>query len=177
MSRRILSLAIAAAYLLAGAPAYSQTATPSRTRAHVETLASPKMEGRLTGSPGEKLAADYLIAELKKMGAQPLPGMTDMRMPFTFTAGSKDGGTRITFARQPQEGGASIKPAEGSANVSALSFSDSGQATGSVVFAGYGLVVPDSQNFGYDSYAGLDVKDKIVVVLRYFPEDADQKTR
>ena len=29
----------------------------------------------------------------------------------------------------------------------------------------------------YDSYQGLDVKDKIVVVLRYFPEDADQKTR
>ena len=45
------------------------------------------------------------------------------------------------------------------------------------MFAGYGLVVPDSQNFGYDSYAGLDVKDKVVLVLRYFPEDADQKTR
>ena len=59
----------------------------------------------------------------------------------------------------------------------ALSFSDSGQTDGALVFAGYGLVVPEAQNFGYDSYAGLDVKDKIVVVLRYFPEDADQKTR
>ena len=58
-----------------------------------------------------------------------------------------------------------------------MSFSDSGEVSGPVVFAGYGLVVPDSQNFGYDSYAGLDVKDKVVVVLRYFPEDADQKTR
>ena len=37
--------------------------------------------------------------------------------------------------------------------------------------------MPDGQGFGYDSYAGLDVKDKIVLVLRYFPEDADQKTR
>jgi hypothetical protein len=46
-----------------------------------------------------------------------------------------------------------------------------------VVFAGYGLVVPEAQNFGYDSYAGLDVKDKIVLVFRYFPEDADQQTR
>jgi hypothetical protein len=45
------------------------------------------------------------------------------------------------------------------------------------VFAGYGLVVPESQNFGYDSYATLDVKDKVVLVLRYFPEDADQKTK
>ena len=48
--------------------------------------------------------------------------------------------------------------------------------TGPVVFAGYGIVVPESQDFGYDSYATLDVKDKIVVVLRYFPEDADPKT-
>src|SRR4029079_4769990 len=59
----------------------------------------------------------------------------------------------------------------------ALSFSDSAEVSAPVVFAGYGLVVPDSQNFGYDSYAGLDVKDKVVLVLRYFPEDADQKTR
>ena len=66
---------------------------------------------------------------------------------------------------------------DGPGNIQALSFSDTGVATGAVVFAGYGLVVPDTQNFGYDSYAGLDVKDKIVVVLRYFPEDADQKTR
>ena len=46
-----------------------------------------------------------------------------------------------------------------------------------MVFAGYGIVVPEAQNFGYDSYATLDVKDKVVLVLRYFPEDADQKTR
>ena len=37
--------------------------------------------------------------------------------------------------------------------------------------------MPDSQDFGYDCYATLDVKDKIVLVLRYFPEDADLKTR
>ena len=58
-----------------------------------QTLASDKFEGRLTGSQGEKLAGGYLIAELKRMGAKPLPGMTDFRMPFTFTAGSKDGGS------------------------------------------------------------------------------------
>src|SRR5687767_8831917 len=168
-----ISLAIAATCLLVAAPAFSQTSTSSRTRVHVETLASPKMEGRLTGSPGEKLAADYLIAELKKMGARPLPGTTDFRMPFTFTAGSKDGGSKMTVAKTGAEG----RDFAGSANIMALSFSDSGQTSGTVVFAGYGLVVPDSQNFGYDSYAGLDVKDKIVVVLRYFPEDADQKTR
>jgi Zn-dependent M28 family amino/carboxypeptidase len=49
--------------------------------------------------------------------------------------------------------------------------------SGPVVFAGYGLATPPSQGFSYDSYQGLDVKDKVVVVLRYFPEDADQQTR
>src|SRR5207249_3742525 len=52
-----------------------------------------------------------------------------------------------------------------------------GDVSADVVFAGYGIVVPDGQDFGYDSYTTLDVKDKIVLVLRYFPEDADQKTR
>ena len=94
-------------------------------------------------------------------------------MPFTFTAGSKDGGSKMTVAKSGAEGWNFA----GSANILALSFSDTGETSGPVVFAGYGLVVPDTQNFGYDSYAGLDVKDKIVVVLRYFPEDADQKTR
>ena len=60
----------------------------------------------------------------------------------------------------------------------ALSFSDNADVSDApVVFAGYGIVVPDSQNFPYDSYATLDVKDKVVLVLRYFPEDAEPKTK
>jgi hypothetical protein len=170
MRKTSLNFVVVAMCLVACAPVLAQ----SRTKTHVQTLASDKFEGRLTGSPGEKLAADYLISELKRMGAKPLPGMTDFRMPFTFTAGSKDGGSTIKIARQGVVGDWNFS---GSATVQALSFSDNGEVTSGVVFAGYGLVVPESQSFGYDSYAGLDVKDKIVVVLRYFPEDADQKTR
>ena len=62
-------------------------------------------------------------------------------------------------------------------DVQALSFSDNADITGQVVFVGYGLVVPEGQDFGYDSYAGLDVKDKVVLVLRYFPENADLKVK
>src|SRR5215211_5770666 len=99
MDSKRLGLAVAAALLLASGPSFSQTATSSRTKTHVQTLASDKFEGRLTGSNGEKLAADYLIAELKRMGAKPLPGMTDFRMAFSFTAGSKDGGSKLTINR------------------------------------------------------------------------------
>ncbi|MFP5379943.1 MAG: PA domain-containing protein, partial [Vicinamibacteria bacterium] len=163
--------------LLAGPavlPSQSQTAAvQSKTRAHVETLASERFAGRQAGSDGERLAADYLVTQLKAMGAQPLPGQHDFRLPFTFTAGVKDGGSRVTVTRN----GAAPAAFDTPTVVQALSFSDNAEVSGPVVFAGYGLVVPESQNFGYDSYATLDVKDKVVVVLRYFPEDADAKTR
>ena len=142
-------------------------------KAHVEFLASDKLEGREAGSPGERLAADYLTAQLARIGARPLPGRSDMFMPFEFTAGSRDGGSRITLTA----GAGPARTFSAPRDVQALSFSDDANVSGPVVFAGYGLVVPESQNLGYDSYAALDVKDKIVVVLRYFPEDTDQKTR
>src|ERR1041384_5353865 len=74
-------------------------------------------------------------------------------------------------------GGSGDRRRYSNGDVRALSFSDNGDVSGAVVFAGYGIVVPESQDFGYDSYATLDVKDKVVLVLRYFPEDADQKTK
>jgi Zn-dependent M28 family amino/carboxypeptidase len=156
----------AAVFLLAAtAPAAAQT---SATRAYVETLASEKFAGREAGSPGERLAADYIAAQLSRLGARPLPGRGDMFVPFSFTAGSRDGGSRAVV------GSTTFNTTN---DVIALSFSDDGEVSAPVVFAGYGIVVPETQNFGYDSYATLDVKDKIVVVLRYFPEDADQQTR
>jgi hypothetical protein len=161
-----IKLLVGLALLVALASPSAQTLATS-TRADVEFLASDKLEGREAGSAGERMAADYIAARLARLGARPLPGRTDMFMPFEFTAGSRDGGSRLTVG-----GRVFTVP-----DVRALSFSDDGDVTGPAVFAGYGIVVPEAQNFGYDSYATLDVKDKIVVVLRYFPEDADQQTR
>src|SRR5690606_40031214 len=56
-------------------------------------------------------------------------------------------------------------------------FSANGAAEGSVVFAGYGLSVPGGMGEGYDSYAGLDVTNKIVLVLRYVPEEVSPARR
>ena len=174
--RIVGGLAVAIGLLLGPAmPSHAQATAPaqSKTRAHVQTLASEKLEGRMAGSAGERLAAEYIARELTRIGAKPLPGQTSVFQGFEFTAGTKDAGSALTVMGGSETPGLFIAPA----HVQALSFSDSAEATGPVVFAGYGLVVPDSQNFGYDSYAGLDVTDKVVLVLRYFPEDADQKTR
>ncbi len=153
---------------------------PSRTRAVVEALASERFEGRLAGSNGERMAGEYIASQLARIGAKPLPGRDSYFLPFDFTAGSRDGGSSVKIASvlsvAPVESGR-VSGFVTTADVQALSFSDNAEVSGPVVFAGYGIVVPDSPDFGYDSYAGLDVKNKIVLVLRYFPEDADQKTR
>jgi Zn-dependent M28 family amino/carboxypeptidase len=178
LHRHLFLTALLAASVAATVAA--QVATTSPTRVHVETLASETFGGREAGSDGERLAADYIAAQLETIGARPLPGRRDMFQPFEFTAGSRDGGTTLDISRETSAPGESPVRAIGSdarGAVRALSFSDDGDVEGEVVFAGYGIVVPESSNFGYDSYAGLDVKDKIVLVLRYFPEDADAATK
>ena len=183
MTRARLTSVVVALGIAAGGLAYAQTSTESPTRAHVEFLASDALEGREAGSRGERLAADYIIEQLARIGARRLPGRADLLMPFEFTAGSRDAGSSLVLRRGTASGSPDAGPPTGgrmfseSTEVRSLSFSDDAEVTGPVVFAGYGLVVPESQNIGYDSYAALDVTDKIVVVLRYFPEDADQQTR
>ena len=136
-------------------------------KTHVMTLASKEMAGRLTGTDGAHKAADYIIQELERLGASTLPGQSSYRIPFEFTAGVQDTGSWLTVDEWSAP----------SDSVRGLSFSDVGEADGPVVFAGYGITVPESQDFGYDSYFGLDVADKIVLVLRYFPEDASADVR
>jgi len=136
-------------------------------RTHVTRLASEEMEGRLTGTEGARRASDYIIRELERMGVRPLPGRDSFRIPFEFTSGVTDQGSALSVS------GWNAPPG----SVRGLSFSDNGEAAGGLVFAGYGITVPESQGFGYDSYFGLDVKDKIVLVLRYFPEDATTEVK
>jgi hypothetical protein len=154
----------AGAFLLLAALA---SAEPGDVRTHVSRLASDEMEGRLTGTEGARRASDYIIEELERIGALPLPGRDSFRIPYEFTSGVSDQGTTLSI------GGETSAPG----SVRGLSFSENGEVEGSVVFAGYGITVPESQGFGYDSYFGLDVKDKIVLVLRYFPEDASAETK
>ncbi|MFQ5525025.1 MAG: M20/M25/M40 family metallo-hydrolase [Thermoanaerobaculia bacterium] len=148
-------------------------------RAHIEKLASDEWRGRMTGSEGAVATAEYLVEELEALGAEPLPGEGDFVLEFEFTAGTNDTGSSITLS------GASAEEAEpagaesfaGTGLVQALSFSEDGSVTGPAIFAGYGMVVPDDGEFSYDSYGAIDVEGKIVVALRYFPEDAEDEPR
>jgi len=155
-------------------PGTISSSTYNLIEQHIEELSSDRLEGRLTGSDGAQLAADYIVDQLVKIGAKPLQGHASFRIPFEFTAGIKDSGSTLKIEKTVT--GENLEWTK-QQMVQALPFSDSASVTGTAVFAGYGLTIPGNQNLSYDSYATLDVKDKIVIVLRYFPEDVDQDTR
>ncbi|MEE2637609.1 MAG: M20/M25/M40 family metallo-hydrolase [Acidobacteriota bacterium] len=163
--------------LAAGLTGYARAQTEltsgaSSLRTNVEILAADALEGRFTGSDGIRLAADHIIGELRAIGAQPIPGGEGYRLPFQYTGRASDGGTRLEIV-----GESGTRSWNDPDLVRGLSFSESAEVTGPLVFAGYGLVVPETDGFSYDSYATLDVTDKIVLVLRYFPEDSEGDLR
>ncbi len=144
---------------------------------HVEYLAADALEGRLTGSPGSHTAGDYIAAKFKLAGLEPLGGNGTFFQDFDFNAGVKPvaTGNRLRVKRagsQPVEAGFTPET-----DFRPLSFTENSEAEGEVVFAGYGLSVPGKAGEAYDSYAGLDVTNKIVLVLRYVPEGVEQKRR
>ncbi|MGD8817477.1 MAG: M20/M25/M40 family metallo-hydrolase, partial [Acidobacteriota bacterium] len=143
------------------------------SRATVEYLASDALGGRLTGTPDAAKAADYIVTRLQAFGAQPLPGEDGYRLPFDFTSGITDAGSRLQASGGLLAGGI----ASSDDDIRALAFSDSDAVSGPLVFAGYGIKVPESQGYPYDSFATLDLEGKIAVVLRYIPEDVDQEAR
>ncbi len=167
-----LTFSSASVLLLLGALPSPVPASTESLREDVSFLASEALEGRLTGTEGEAQAHVYLVSRLEKVGVRSLPGLEGLSHSFDFTAGTNDGGSVLTLKAE----GVS-EQWTGTDKFQALSLSDSGTVSGEVVFAGYGLVLPESATFGYDSYATLDVDGKIVLALRYFPEDVEQETR
>ena len=177
--------AAAAAPVATTSAATSARLTPEiaagELRAHVSHLASDALEGRLVGSEGSRLAADYIATRLNEAGLEPFGENGTYFQSFEFNSGVRlvPGANRLTLTQPAGNAGAAAAPVafEADRDFRPLSFSDNAEVSGQVVFAGYGLTVPGKAGEGYDSYEGLDVKDKIVLVLRYVPEGVEPKRR
>jgi Tol biopolymer transport system component len=144
----------------------------------VEYLASDELEGRMTGSKGAESAADYIAGYFQAIGLEPVGENESYFQEFEFTSGMKVIEEENAFKVIKKEHGAvQILEFKVESDFRPLSFSANGEVEGEVVFAGYGLSVPGKLGEGYDSYAGLDVKDKIVLVLRYVPEEVETERR
>lgn len=148
----------------------NEAITPQDARQHVTYLASDATQGRMTGTPGELLATQYVADMLQAFGLKPAGDNGTYFQEFKFTAGVSLGKDN-TLVTQKVDRSASTR--ELNKDWRPLAFSNVGVgAAGDVVFAGYGIVAPAQGDVAaYDSYTHLDVKDKWVLVLRFLPEN------
>jgi aminopeptidase YwaD len=153
-------LAVATAVLAASS---TPLADPNRYISDVKSLASPEMEGRGAGTKGIERAEHLIEKRYKELHLDPA-GAKGYEQTFSVVTGARlksDNRCAVQTSGQKQE----LKIEQ---DFVPFSFSSSGEVRAPVVFAGYGATADE---FHYDDYAGLDVKDKVVVVLRNEPSE------
>jgi hypothetical protein len=136
--------------------------------ADVTYLASPALKGRYTGSPELEIAASYIANQFKSFGIKAADGK-DYLQPFNVTINARIGPDNLF---RVESAGKRTQLAQGRDYIP-ISFSSSGKISTDVVFAGYGITAADLH---YDDYAGIDVRDKIVMILRHQPQEFDEKS-
>jgi hypothetical protein len=127
---------------------------------YVEELAGPAYQGRLTGSPGYRKAAEFVADRFTQWGLAPAckgEWFQYFNQPYSFPLP----GCTLTMG----------------SGVQMLSYhyydefmpgatTSTGKVTAEVLFAGYGITAPE---LGYDDYAGIDAKGKIVLICPEAP--------
>jgi hypothetical protein len=156
---------ILAALLSLAPPAASDRppdAAPS-IRADVAKLAGPEWKGRRAGTEEADRTAEWIAAEFGSAGLEPAGDAGAFFQSFSFISEAVLGpGNRLeTVSAGPWRAGEDFRPA---------AFSLSGEAGGEVAFVGYGIVAPD---LGRDDYAGVEVKGRVALALRYAPGGTD----
>jgi hypothetical protein len=127
----------------------------------VTFLASPKLDGRLSGSEGYNIAARYVADGFAQIGLKPLGDSAyfqklnveynEIYPPLKLNL------IEATKIKKEYKPGTQFVCRE---------LTGAGHVTAPVVFCGYGLSQPE---IGYDDYAGMDVKGKIVIAFKPNP--------
>ena len=128
----------------------------------MRTLAAPETEGRGSGTPGADRAARHIADELRAAGLR-----TELQ-PFPVPTGIRLGPVNTLAVLGPAPQALAL-----GRDWAPLPVSADGAVEGEVVFAGYGITAPD---LGWDDYAGLDARGKVVLVLGGDPRPADPGT-
>jgi len=126
------------------------------------------MEGRGAGTKGLSRAEHLIENEYKNLHLDPA-GVNGYAQPFSVITGARPKNDN-RFSLETGDRKQVLKIEQ---DFVPFSFSSSAQVAAPLVFAGYGATADE---FHYDDYAGLDVKNKIVVVLRYEPSGFAEKS-
>jgi len=146
---------------------YSQTIsnpeiTSEEIKEHITFLASDELKGRDSGTEEIKAATDYIAKEFNSYGLMPIFNRDYLQeFPFIKTIELTDKNT-ISFLTNENE----VKPKLKEDYIT-VPFSGNSDVNANLVFVGFGISAADLE---YDDYAGIDVKDKIVIVIRNTPE-------
>ena len=127
---------------------------------HVKYLASDELEGRLPGSSGDYLAAEYIKDEFVSAGLDLLGNKGFQN--FEFISGVRLGdANKLKFNNFQYSVENDFVP---------LSFSENAVISGDIFFGGYGFNIK-SDTLIWNDYAGFDISDKWVMILRGSPDD------
>ncbi len=137
----------------------TQVVTVNELKQHVSYLASDKLKGRLTGSNGDSLAAEYIRGELKQCGLKPLydNGFQHFKVTDKIITGLAN---TLTFKGSSLNQNIDFAP---------LGFSQNGAFKSEVVFVGYGFEI-NEDSLKWNDYSDVSVKGKIAMILRGDPE-------
>ena len=164
------------------AVAYSQeptTPTGQRVLEHVKYLASDECAGRAPATDGIERAAVYVVDQFKEFDLEPAGDHGTYRNLFSLITDVKlTEPNSVWFSIRRARPGIPIEkvrptkvPWKLGEDYHPFGFSDPGTVEGEIVFCGYGL---SPNGMDYDDYEGVDVKGKVVVVLRGLPTWAEK---
>ena len=127
----------------------------------IERLASDEFEGRAPATPGGQAASQYVADEMKAAGLEPMGengtyfqsvALTAQTLLPSSTMSISNGDTQVVDGKVLDNAVFWTKRLDETVEIK-----DS-----EVVFVGYGVTAPE---YGWNDYAGLDVKGKTVVML------------
>ncbi len=134
-------------------------------RAHVTFLADDLLEGRAAGTRGYDLAAAYVAAHFERLGLEPAgdDGTWYQQVPFVRSALVPEKTSMVLH--RPDDSSSTLVQYDDFI-VQANPVATEAEVRAPVVFAGFGVHAPE---LGWDDYAGIDARGKIVAVLSGAP--------
>ncbi len=134
-------------------------------KSYVSFLADDSFEGRDTGSPSFERAVQWVAENFQKWGLEPAGenGSFIQTFPFSFYKDDFETPQLIIEGREFYADDNDFRT---------LRFSGGGKIKGEVVFVGYGISAPDKN---FDEYAGIDVKQKIVLFWHGCPNNDEEE--
>ena len=142
----------------------------ARLKADVGYLADDLREGRAPGTHGIEASADYIAGVFRELGLKHAPGAQGYFQSFSIEGTpSLAANASLALKTKDTEKPASLTLKTDFAPLSLGASADVNDLA--VVFAGYGITAP---TYNYDDYANLDVKGKLVLILRHEPQENDE---